>query len=117
MSGSATLDRRTSKNAERPRSSHCPGTILDVELAVDIVEVPLERAFRDENGFGDLLVAQARLQALQDRQFPLRQFFAHADWGAALNVRRAQRALQSTRQRRSLSAAELLHVEAIDQRG
>jgi AraC family transcriptional regulator len=92
-------------NAERPRSSHCTGAVLDVELAVDIVEVPLERAFRDENRFGDLLVAQARLQALQDRQLSLRQLFAHADRGATLNVRRAHRALQAARQGRRLGAA------------
>src|SRR6202043_4062786 len=98
------LDRRKSKNAERPRSSHCTGTVLDVELAVDIVEVPLERAFSDENRFGDLLVAQARLQALQDRELSLRQLFAHVDRGATLNVRRVHRALQEACQGRSFGA-------------
>src|SRR5882757_3250787 len=104
-----------SQNARHPRSSHRAGAVLDVELVVNVVKVPLQRAFGDEYRFGDLLVAQARLQALQDRQLSLRQIFDYADQCAAVDVRRAQRAMQAARQGCSLGAAELLHVESVDQ--
>jgi hypothetical protein len=39
-------------------SNHSAGAILDAELAIHIVEVPLERAFRDEDRFGDLPVGR-----------------------------------------------------------
>src|SRR5258708_39108405 len=49
-------------------------------------------------------------------QLSLRQLFAHADRGATLNASRAHRALQAARQGRSFGAAQLFHVESIDQR-
>jgi hypothetical protein len=67
-----------SHNPERSRPSHCSGPVLDVQLAINIVEVPLERALRDEDGFGDFLVAEARLQALEDRELATGELFAQA---------------------------------------
>jgi hypothetical protein len=67
-----------SHNPERSRPSHCSGPVLDVQLAINIVEVPLERALRDEDGFGDLLVAEARLQALEDQDLATGKLFAEA---------------------------------------
>ncbi len=68
--------------AERP--SDCIGfAVLDVQLDLNIVEVPLERALRDEDSFGDFLVAEARLQALEDRDLAVGELFAQAGPGGA----------------------------------
>ena len=53
-------------HAQSSGATHRARAILDTEFAVDIVEMPLERALRDEDRFGDLLVTQARFEALED---------------------------------------------------
>jgi hypothetical protein len=54
-----TLRQHRSEYAEPPCPHHRAGPVLDIELAIDIVQVPLERALRDEDRLGDFLVAQA----------------------------------------------------------
>jgi hypothetical protein len=51
----------SSNHAQGSRAHHRAGPIPDIELSVDVVEVPFERAFRDEDGLGDFLVAEAGL--------------------------------------------------------
>src|SRR6202007_1208901 len=69
-------------------------------LALNIAEVPLERALREEDGFGDFLVAEARLQALEDRDLATGELFAQAGpGGASLIAGLAPCLLQPARER------------------
>jgi hypothetical protein len=60
-----------SKDPERPCFRHGSRPVLDFELAVDVVQLPLESALRHKNRLRDLLVREARLQTLEDRDSTL----------------------------------------------
>src|SRR5581483_12384206 len=51
------------------------GAAAGTELAVDVVQVPLERALGDEQGIRDLAIAQNRIELAKDLQLAAGQLF------------------------------------------
>src|SRR5580698_7086448 len=76
VSGATDSPIRGSYRMPSARAHHRARPVPDIEFAVDIVEVPFQGALRYEYRLGDFPVAQAGLQALENRHLALGQLLA-----------------------------------------